>query len=240
MTSRNGPAFLVVSIAAVVCLINGLAMSAWFTSTAGGDSGFEITTAVRLGSIEVCLGAICNSTLAYTMVGSSYGMLGFLTVVGGVAFGALVVWGAFRRITMYEIPRWQRLVGYALGGLLLVTSVCCMFVTKPISPVYGTLVGPSTLHLDIGGFVTLAGLVLGVVMFYGGRPEDIPVGRDYSELDARPKPPRREIVPPPRGIETDPFRAPPEPPPVAVVRNDRPTTAPVVLDPDDESPKLLR
>ena len=237
MSSRNGPAFIVMAIAAAVCLINGLAMASWFTGSSG-DDGF-ITTAVRLGSVEVCLGSICSSTLAYVVAGSSYGMLGFITVVGGVAFTVLLVWGAYRRITMYEIPRWQRLVGYALGGLLLSTTVCCMFVAKPFNPAYGEI-GPTTLHLASGGFVTLVGLILGVVVFYGGRPEDVAVGRDYSDLDARPKPPRREIVPPPRGIETDPFRAPPAPPPVAVVRNDRPTTAPVVLDPDDESPKLLR
>jgi len=238
MSSRNGPAFIVVAIVSAVCLINGFAMAAWFSGSVGQDV-LEVSVAVRLGSVEACFGPVCSSTLAYVVAGSSYGMLGFITLVGIVAFAALVVWGAYRRISIYEIPRWHRVVGYALGGLLLATTLCCMFVAKPVIPSFGEF-GPMTIHLASGGFVTLAGLVLGIAVFYGGRPVEIAVGRDYSDLDAKPKPPRREIVPPPRGIETDPFRALPAPPPVAVVRNDRPTTAPVVLDPDDEKPKLLR
>jgi hypothetical protein len=46
--------------------------------------------------------------------------------------------------------------------------------------------------------------------------------------------------PPPRGVETDPFRAPPQPPPIAVQPPAPPAPVPIQLDENAEAPKLLR
>jgi hypothetical protein len=49
------------------------------------------------------------------------------------------------------------------------------------------------------------------------------------------------LLPPPPNVETDPFRAPPQPPPIAVNRPPTaPTAAPVVRDDNADAPKLLR
>jgi len=53
--------------------------------------------------------------------------------------------------------------------------------------------------------------------------------------------PREPLLPPPPNFETDPFRAPPQPPPVLVKRPPTaPAIAPVVRDDKADGPKLLR
>lgn len=57
----------------------------------------------------------------------------------------------------------------------------------------------------------------------------------------RPERPSEPMLPPPPNVETDPFRAPPQPPPILVKRPPTtPVTAPVVRDESAEGPKLLR
>lgn|GEM_PF-4348355 len=57
----------------------------------------------------------------------------------------------------------------------------------------------------------------------------------------RPERPSEPMLPPPPNVETDPFRAPPQPPPILVKRPPTtPVAAPVVRDETADSPKLLR
>jgi hypothetical protein len=57
----------------------------------------------------------------------------------------------------------------------------------------------------------------------------------------QPRPAQRDpLPPPPRDVETDPFRAPPQPPPIAVQPPAPPAAVPMQLDENAEAPKLLR
>ncbi len=51
---------------------------------------------------------------------------------------------------------------------------------------------------------------------------------------------REPLPPPPRNVETDPFRAPPQPPPIAVQPPAPPAAVPIQLDETAVAPKLLR
>ena len=72
---------------------------------------------------------------------------------------------------------------------------------------------------------------------------------EQSEIakEAEPDPPaRRErpltepVLPPPPNVETDPFRAPPQPRPIVVVRHEsQPAPTPIVPGDPDDKPKLL-
>ncbi len=65
--------------------------------------------------------------------------------------------------------------------------------------------------------------------------EDPPYKKPADERSSRP------LLPPAPSFEKDPFRAPPQPPPIIVKRPPTaPSTAPVVRDEHAEAPKLLR
>ena len=92
--------------------------------------------------------------------------------------------------------------------------------------------------LGLGGFLAIAGVLLGMYAIFESRPHDeLPADAPEPE---RPRALRFEHDIPPRGVETDPFRAPPQPPPIAVVRHERKAAAPIEHDPDEPPPKLLR
>lgn len=91
--------------------------------------------------------------------------------------------------------------------------------------------------LLLGGFHVFAGLS---TLWAPVAPDD---DIDAETIEApQPLPrPSEQLRPPPPNVETDPFRAPPQPPPIVVRRPEtaRPS-APVVHDEDAEAPKLLR
>ena len=246
---RNGQAFIVVVVATIALLVFGLGVTSWF-STSHTALGYDVSASIRLASIELCVNNACQTTPTAFAISDTYTTAGFATLVIAVAFAAVLAWSLYTRITTGWIPRTQRIVGMLLAGLAIAMSLFCMLVVPPdlvaaefplhrysynISPSDLEIVG--TPHLAMGGFVLILALVLGAALLHTGQPEPQP---DEPDDDRRRPEPRREILAPPRGVETDPFRAPPAPPPVAVIKHERPATAPVELDPDDEPPKLLR
>lgn len=248
---RNGLGFITLSLVTIVLMILGLAVSSWFAASQDTFGGL-FTTNVRLTGAEFCANTLCVDYMASIPGGEAYGATGVITLVVGVFFALTVATGVFQRISQGMIPTWLRYAGYLLGTATLVLSLSCMYLVPPdhitldmsrfgvvlTSADQRMLVGDLT--LSFGGLFTVFGTVFGLVLLRGGSP--LPDEETAEIPVARAKKPRREVMltPPPRGVETDPFRAPPAPPPVAVVKNDRPVTAPIEFDPDDEAPKLLR
>jgi hypothetical protein len=255
---RHGLRFLGGTLATIGLLVAGLGVTSWFAAgqaavdVLGDNTIFtDVSSSIKLATIELCSNNLCVSTWTFELEGSTFAKLALVTLVVGIGFGALVAWAAHRRIAGDDLARWQRVLAYVLGAGVVALGVACMFAVPPDVLSYdistgrgrnGMLAGSHTFGistqptLGIGGWLTLAGVVLGGVML---RP---PRGEPAEDAPEEPKPvvKRIELGPPPRGVETDPFRAPPAPPPIAVVKHDRPDTAPVVHDPNGEVPKILR
>lgn len=115
----------------------------------------------------------------------------------------------------------------------------------------GAALGVLTLLLWLGGMTWELIIPGGLALFHilgsyialahedviDANQEATTVGATDEPAPVREPAPR---LPPPPRVETDPFRAPPQAPPIRVVRPDTaPLAAPVVVDPAAEKPKLL-
>jgi len=255
--TRGGGRFIVSALGTIALLVFGLGITAWFTTShaAVADLDFtsraiqvDVTGAIRPSTVELCANGTCISAWTYELEGSTFAKLGFATLCIGIAFGLVFAWVVNRRIGGHEVGRLLRWLGYGLGGAVVLMTLVCLFAIPPDALAYDIIGGgrfveevrnfgiTSEPSLGLGGFLAIAGVLLGMFAIFEARPHD-------EEVVVEPEPERLfriEPFVPPRGVETDPFRAPPQPPPIAVVRHDRPATAPIVADPTEEPPKLLR
>jgi len=256
----NGLVFIGSVLGTIVLLVVGLGIASWFTAdgavveSTGNDAFGPPSTEFALAKINACSYGRCVSTWTFEFADGAFGKLALATLALGSAFGALVLWFANRRIASAEVPAALKWLGYALAIATLTTSLLCMFAYPPEAMAYevvtsgGSLLSsPSTTGRTLaitteptrglGGSLAIAGLLLGSLVVWGARTT-----AKQPEPEVEPRTPRRsERSVAARGPETDPFRAAPAPPPIATVRHPRPWTAtPVVDDPSDEPPKLLR
>jgi hypothetical protein len=256
----SGLLFIVSVLGMIALLVIGLGIASWFTAkqqtlATEGDGAFtHATTSVSLSKIEVCENSQCVSTWTYDLADEAFGKLALVTLATGIAFGALVLWLANRRIADAEVSRLIKWLAYLLAAAVIAEAQLCMFVFPPEPMAYqivstvGSLYSPYTRvpdytfamatepSLGLGGFLACTGVLLGVFVVWGARS---------PERAARPerrlrKPRRTEPPVAGGGPETDPFRAPPGPKPIAVIRHERPATTPVADNPSGEPPKLLR
>src|SRR5690606_25993069 len=144
-----------------------------------------------------------------------------------------------RRIAGAAVPVLLKGLGYALALSAIAAAGLCMFAYAPGALSYeivahgeglvpGWAVSPShvitrTPGLGSGGFLTIAGVLLGGFVVWGARtparaPRPEPKRRRRARRTGAERPPTSP------GPETDPFRAPPQPQPLAVVRHERPAT----------------
>lgn len=142
--------------------------------------------------------------------------------------GLLLIAGAIEFFVMYRSRRKIRTV-LVVGGVLVVVAL--VFYLKGLDWEFLIPLGLGLHHL-LSGYLALR----------------TPPPEDYAELDTgedAPRPRRAPVgaeplLPPPPNVETDPFRAPPQKPPIAVVRpRTAPAPVPVVADPNADKPKLL-
>jgi len=249
---RNGLRFIALSLLTIALLVLGLAVTSWF-SASGSGFGILVETNVRLSTAEFCVSTQCIDYAASIPGSEAYAATGVLALVSGVFFALVLSGGLFQRISQGSITAWLRYPGYLLGAATLVLAFACMYIVPPqhitldfarwaiplTSEEQAMLVGD--LERGFGGLFTVLGATFGLILIRGGAPlpDELPEAEVVAPRDKRAV--RRDaLVAPPRGVETGPFRAPPAPPPLAVVKNDRPITAPIELDPDGGAPKLLR
>jgi len=246
--TRGGGRFIVSALGAIALLVFGLGITSWFTTANGVDP--ELVGSIRPSTVELCRTGACISAWTYDVTGSTFATVGFVTLCVGAAFALAFAWAVYRGLSHAAAGRAVRWLGYGLGVAVIALTLVCLFLVPPdvltydvADNVFSGQISERILSLytaaeiGFGGFLAIAGVLLGMVAIHEARPHD------EDEPLAEPEPvraPRVELMVPPRGVETDPFRAPPQPPPIAVLRHDRPPTAPIVADPSEPRPKLLR
>lgn len=254
----NGLVFIASVLGTIVLLVFGLGIASWFTAEqavielgAGGDFG-HATAEISPATIEVCSYGRCVSAWTLQLADGSFAKLAAAALLLGIAFGLLVLWFANRRIAGAEVPRPLKWLAHALALSVLATAALCLFVHTPGALAYEIVAADDPFlpnwpedHTRVitkpparglGGFLAIAGVLLGGFVVWGARS---PERAKPTEEQPRPRARRRERPPTHRGPETDPFRSPPRPQ-LAVVRHERPSTTPVDADPSQEPPKLLR
>jgi hypothetical protein len=254
----NGLVLIASVLGTIALLVFGLGISSWFTAeqavieTGAGGAFGHATTEISPATIEVCSYGRCVSAWTLELADSSFAKLAAATLLLGIAFGLLVLWFANRRIAAAEVPWLLKWAGHALALSVIATAALCLFVHTPGVVAYEIVAAGDPFVPDwpgehtraitkppargLGGFLTIAGVLLGGFVVWGARS---PERAKAPEEKRRPRA-RRETRPPAhRGPETDPFRSPPRPQ-LAVVRHERPAATPVDADPSQEPPKLLR
>jgi hypothetical protein len=248
--ARGGGRFIVSALGAIALLVFGLGITSWFTTANGIDP--ELVGSMRPSTVELCRTGECISAWTYEVTGSPFATVAFMTLCVGVAFSLAFAWAVYRGLSHAAAGRVVRWLGYGLGVAVIAMTIVCLFVVPPEVLSYDVaddafsgqineriLSLYTAAELGFGGFLAIAGVLVGMVAIHEARPHE--VEDETEEQLAEPeRPPRVELMVPPRGVETDPFRAPPQPPPIAVVRHGRPPTAPIVADPSEPRPKLLR
>lgn len=252
---RGGGRFIVAALGAVALLVFGLGITSWFTTAHStliglGEAGrtVDVYGSIRPSTVELCMNAECVSSWTYELR-TPFSLWSSLTLAAGVAFALEFAYVVNRKIGLGDVPRAPRWIGYGLGLVVIALALVSLFGFPPATLAYDILDGgqfvdevrtlgiTSEPSLGIGGFLAIAGVLLGMFAIFESRPHEQPAAEPEPE---RPRAPRFEPHVPPRGVETDPFRAPPQPPPIAVVRHERKATAPIEHDPDEPPPKLLR
>jgi len=253
---RGGGRFIVAALGTVALLVAGLGITGWFTTGHStlvglGDAGrsVDVYGSIRPSTVELCMNAECVSSWTYELH-TPFSLWSSLTLAAGVAFALALLYAFNRKLGMGDVPRTPRWIGYALGLAVIALALVSMFAFPPATLAYDILDGgqfvdqvrtlgiTSEPSLGLGGFLAIAGVLLGMYAIFESRPHELPA--EDEPAPERPRAPRFEHDLPPRGVETDPFRAPPQPPPIAVVRHERKATAPIEHDPDEPPPKLLR
>jgi hypothetical protein len=250
----GGGSFIITALAALIALVLGLGVGPWFTAHEVASEHTGLTAELVGGETEILLyrtaicanyATDCVAAPTVELVGGACGALAAATFVLGLGFGGLVGFAVHRRLAVGAASGGLVLLGLVLGAATLACALLCLVVVRPdalaVDIVHGyahTYSLTSTPGLGWGGFVTVLGLGGGAVTLWRTRPVADPVAVEASP--AR-RPPDAELrPPPPRGVETDPFRAPPSPPPLAVVRHARPATAPRAATEDGEPGPALR
>lgn len=245
-----------IAIATIATLVLGLWFGPWFRADEAPPDAVAFDATRPLGTAEIKLlqvnvchaNAKCASASAGKLVDGTYPDLAIAIFATGVVFGLMVLWADRKRVSEGS-HRWRWCIAaLAFGALLLALSVICLALYAPDSIGYEIaerrfgsvgerVFGETTLpSLAWGGFVTIAGTLMGLVTIWRARPVSEPIAAPSPRAPRRP-----DIAAPPRGVETDPFRAPPEPPPLALVRHERPAPVPRADSSEDApGPKLLR
>lgn len=252
----TGLLFLALVLGTIALLVVGFGIAGWFTTSRAevgvGAFGMPVRAEVSVGlrQVELCADSLCATRSTFEASDSGFILTALLAMALGAGFGVLVLWIANKRLAGAAIPVWIRRAGLAAGAVVIAVAALTMTVLAPgeLSYLIGVdaedvieqgavvtvVVRPA---LGLGGVYAIAGVLLGGVVIWGARtaaPVELPV-----EAPRR-RAPRTEPTPLVRGPETDPFRAPPQPPPLAVIRHERPATTPVAADPSSDQPELLR
>lgn len=253
------------AIASVALIVLGLFVVPWFTADDSPADVAAIDTArgtarISLLETEICHdhGTICGSGMTIDVVDGISGSLALATIGVSCLFG-LAMLDTDRRHQRGLEAQWRRTI--AVGGLgvaaIALAAICLAtfapdgieYVIRETGRYGGYEFGGRSEHTGfteaptraVGGWLVLAGLGLALYMTWRARPEREASDDSVLESVAPTAPRRAPIEPPPRGVETDPFRSPPAPPPIAVVKPRATTGEAPRADRDDApGPALLR
>jgi len=144
--------------------------------------------------------------------------------------GLLIVIGLIELAIVTKTRRRVRVI-IAIGAALLVTALVFYLEGLEIEFLVPGLLG---LHHIIGSLILM------------NRPQPVdeePAHDEPEESTHEPMEPEGRPVayrPSPPNVETDPFRAPPQPPPIVIARKPTHSDTPLAHDENAEPPKLLR
>jgi hypothetical protein len=116
-----------------------------------------------------------GSTFTLRLDQGAFGKAATVTLLVAVVFGLLVLWFARYRIGDVPVPTFAKVATCALGVAAIILALACMFIYTPEAMAYedsrteSLAAMSSTPRLRSGGFVTIAGVLMGALVVVGAR-----------------------------------------------------------------------